>query len=313
MKWRRCTCVLILLLLGSLSLAGCRESYDEATETLQVVTDRYRRLTLDDTCRARDPVIDEIEQELAGDHTVLSLLKLYVEGMKQEPGTDSRYFRNLEHLFACGTVPEQLEGHLHGYSLYLKKGEDPGGEILNQIWGYTLGEVSPWEGKILHRASGEELLKYTGGHETDTETVFVGLNGFQRFPESPLNQLSVTVLDFMMNLKDATPEEEALYGYQKKGGLFIARKARSVYPADGDREVFQLNYRWQGLGNTPPSRYLVDEVVEIADGLYLGRLVYATEHLVAPYDPLADPAVYGYEHFGFFILMDEGWRQLGIL
>jgi len=58
----------------SLSLAGCRESYEEATETiLQVVTDRYRRLTLDDTCscRVRDPVIGDREEELAQGPAVL--------------------------------------------------------------------------------------------------------------------------------------------------------------------------------------------------------------------------------------------------
>ena len=35
--------------------------------------------------------------------------------------------------------------------------------------------------------------------------------------------------------------------------------------------MFTLNYRYPKLGNYPPLNYLIDEMVQIADGLYLGQ------------------------------------------
>ncbi len=303
--------IFLVFLLGLSLVTACKGPIREARGPGPELPDKFFRLKLDPSCSKDDPAIAQIEKELEAGHTVLSLMESYVEELKKQPGTDSRYYKNLERLFACGTAPEHMEGHFHGLTLYLKKGDDPGGEFLNQLWGYSLGSVSPWEGKILRPARREDLKKYTQGYETGKIPTFMGINGFQRFPGSALNQLSVTVLEFVMNLQDATPKEKARFGYQKKGGLFIAKRAYSVDPADRDKEVFQLNYRWKGLGNTPPSCYLIDEMVEIAEGLYLGRLLYATRNLASPYDPQVSPNAYGYQNFGFFLLMDEAWRKLG--
>lgn len=90
--------------------------------------------------------------------------------------------------------------------------------------------------------------------------------------------------------------------------MFIAGKAKSVDPKNPDKEVFQLNYRWKKLENLPPNKYLIDEIVLIADGLYLGQLLYATEHLLEDYDPERSPHEYKYENFGYFLLMDDEWN-----
>ena len=58
-----------------------------------------------------------------------------------------------------------------------------------------------------------------------------------------------------------------------------------------------------------PDRYCLDELVQIAEGLYLGQLMYATELLKA-YDPRVDPEEYRYRHFGYFLLMDDDWHRL---
>jgi hypothetical protein len=48
--------------------------------------------------------------------------------------------------------------------------------------------------------------------------------------------------------------------------------------------------------------------VKIAEGLYLGQLIYATE-LLKKFDPKEDPSAYKYRLFGYFLLMDEDWQR----
>jgi hypothetical protein len=72
---------------------------------------------------------------------------------------------------------------------------------------------------------------------------------------------------------------------------------------------YQFNYRWPKLRIIPPDRFCIDELVQIADGLYLGQLMYATDW-VKPYDPRQPPAAYRYGMFGYFLLMEEDWHQL---
>jgi hypothetical protein len=53
----------------------------------------------------------------------------------------------------------------------------------------------------------------------------------------------------------------------------------------------------------------VDELTAIADGLYLGKLIYATQ-LLRPWDPATPPAAYQYRLFGYFLLLDDEWQAL---
>jgi hypothetical protein len=50
-------------------------------------------------------------------------------------------------------------------------------------------------------------------------------------------------------------------------------------------------------------------MVQIAEGLFLGRLMYAT-NITEPYDPEKDPQIYRYRNFGYFLLMDRQWQQI---
>jgi hypothetical protein len=88
----------------------------------------------------------------------------------------------------------------------------------------------------------------------------------------------------------------------------VAHRAPSVY-AGTPREVFRLNYRLTPLGNPAPLiYYLIDELVEIVGGIYLGQLLFATARMFERYDPLASDASYCYQHFGYFLLVSEAWN-----
>jgi hypothetical protein len=71
--------------------------------------------------------------------------------------------------------------------------------------------------------------------------------------------------------------------------------------------VFQFNYRWKALHNPVPDCFCIDEIVQIADGLYLGQLSYAMDWL-EPWNPSTDIAKYKYGLFAYFLLMDEEWH-----
>ncbi len=92
-----------------------------------------------------------------------------------------------------------------------------------------------------------------------------------------------------------------------KGFFFIGRQGTSVNPANKGRSVYQFNYRWPALKTFPPDNFCLDEIVQIAEGLCLGQLTYAT-NLLKAYDPAADPAEYDYRTFGYFLLLDEEWQ-----
>lgn len=44
------------------------------------------------------------------------------------------------------------------------------------------------------------------------------------------------------------------------------------------KAVYQLNYRWPDLGPVYPMTRLIDEIVRIDEGIYLGQLVFAMQH-----------------------------------
>ncbi len=75
-------------------------------------------------------------------------------------------------------------------------------------------------------------------------------------------------------LEDATSEERKMRDYDVKGFFFIGREGLSVNPTNHGRAVYQFNYRWPSLKTFSPDNYCVDEIVQIADGLYLGQLLY---------------------------------------
>ncbi|MBI3398312.1 MAG: hypothetical protein HY026_03650 [Deltaproteobacteria bacterium] len=136
---------------------------------------------------------------------------------------------------------------------------------------------------------------------------FLGINYFRQNNVSFFNKMSIAILNVIFKLKYTGKEEQNRYGYDKTGGAFIGRFAKSVNPGAEDKDVFQINYRFSSLNNPFPLKYLIDEIVEVAPGLYLGQLLFATERILKPYDPSLPDREYGYEYFGCFLLMDDEW------
>jgi hypothetical protein len=91
--------------------------------------------------------------------------------------------------------------------------------------------------------------------------------------------------------------------------FFIARAGTSVNGTSAGKRIYQLNYRWPKLRTIAPDCYCIDELVQLADGLVLGQLMYATDWQ-RPFDPRKSPESYRYGMFGYFLLMDESWHQV---
>ena len=278
----------------------------------EITPEKLGKLTCLEGKSDDDPLVAAIRRDLEGKSSVLELMKAYMEELEGELDNNAPPFTKLAKLFECSLVLERIEGHHYGVALGLRTGDQSDvwadyGNLLGRVWSRSLGNVPPWVGKTFKPASREELKQFTGGAESGSTPTYLGINHFNEIEDSPLNVLSVLLLTFWMDLKDAPEEEQARYGYDKIGAQFISRRARSVYHAS-DRDVFQLNYRWPELDNRPPLKYLIDELVEIADGLYLGQLLFATRRLLGEYDPKLSDVEYGYEHFGYFLLMDERWK-----
>jgi hypothetical protein len=81
-----------------------------------------------------------------------------------------------------------------------------------------------------------------------------------------------------------------------------------MLPENKGKKIYQFNYRWHPLRNIPPDCFCIDEIAQIADGLYLGLLIYATDWL-KPWNPQTPIEEYKYRLFGYFLLMDEEWHQ----
>ncbi len=276
------------------------------------VPEKLKLLTCLEDKSDDDPLVYAIKHDLEGKSSVLELMKSYLSELEGETDNNAPPFAKLAKLFEHGITPDLVEGHHYGVTVGLRTGDKKDiwadySNLLGLVWSTSLGKVSPWVGKTFKTISSAELKHFTGGSEPRGIPTYLGINHFNEIEDSPLNILSVLLLTFWMNLKDAPESERAQYGYEKIGGQFIARHAKSVYKAT-ERDVFQLNYRWPKLANLPPNRYLIDEIVEIADGLYLGQLLYATKRLFSEYDPKLPDAEYDYEHFGYFLLMDGGWK-----
>src|SRR5207244_11899027 len=74
------------------------------------------------------------------------------------------------------------------------------------------------------------------------------------------------------------------------------------------KTFYQCKYRWKPVRNIRPDCFCMDEIAEIAEGLYLGLLIYATDWL-KPWGPRTPIEEYKYKLFGYFLLLDEEWHQ----
>ena len=248
--------------------------------------------------------------------TILDLFKYYSDQLTQNFDNRSPYFRRLHEIFNRSVALDEVSGHLHGalisfhtegYCRFFNV------NTLNVSW--MLGRFfTPWTGRTFGPISAERLLDLTDGYEKGavptswgTNTVALSRPG-QRFMGQLMKLAGIW--------SEPVPVEEAgKYGYDLKSFFFIARKGTSINEENKGKKVFQFNYRWPKLRTFPPDNFCIDELVRVAEGLYLGQLIYATE-LFRKYDPSEGPAAYKYRVFGYFLLMDDEWhrrrREIGL-
>lgn len=259
-----------------------------------------------------DLMVSQVKTDLAGKPSILAMMKGYIEELKGELDNDALPFRKLHRLFELGLAPDRLEGHHYGVTIGLRTGDLSGvaaeyGNLLGVIWGAAIGGVCPWVGKSLSPMGEDDLQQIAADAIPAGVPVFRGINHFNVMEHAPVNVAANALLSFMWHLKEVPDAEMRQYGHERNGGHFTACRAFSVCDKT-PRDVFLLNYRFPALGNFPPLTFLIDEVVEIADGLYLGQLLFATARLLERYDPKADKKIYRYHHFGYFLLFREDWN-----
>ncbi len=250
-----------------------------------------------------DPLLTEIQRDMEGKASPLELMGRYLDEIRSSTSSKPAAFEKLNKLFEKGRTPARLEGHYYGVTLAIRTGDlektfGARANLLNYLWGSLFASHPPWVGKGF-------TLEAPG--IPGSPPVFRGANYFRTARTSFLTSVSVRVLGLWLKLSATTEHDRRAYGCDRTGGPFVAKRARSVAPGLEQKEVFQLDYRVASLGNPSPFKYLIDELAEISDGLYLGPLLFATRRLTEKYDPSLASSEYGYTNFGYFLLMDDRW------
>ncbi|MCP4187580.1 MAG: hypothetical protein GY763_08270 [Gammaproteobacteria bacterium] len=281
----------------------------------------------------------------------------------------------LETLFKCGTS-EVINGPMIGIPVsirdsdYFKEaGELRGNErsVIASIewmataWNATLADTGLWMGKTFEPVS-HEIVAGKTDNDTEMMDIFdetstrIGRNYFRQPPDpDTLQAIALPALTRLWKLKDRplSPDTEGFDGellvenlekeqaipYSKTGGYFLCNHGMSFVPEMNKKEVYQLNYRWPALGPTYPMTRLVDELVRIDDGIYLGQLIYATRHFslgsftlpggqrlslgeayphhsllarvehTLPIDLSGNENYYGYQNNGYFLMVDPAYAR----
>ncbi|MBD3185142.1 hypothetical protein GF312_22875, partial [Candidatus Poribacteria bacterium] len=282
-------------------------------EVLPVIShEKLTTLTCLENIDVEDDLVKQIKGDLLNKASILEMMKKYMTELEGELDNNALPYRKLQRLFELGLVPDCLGGHYYGVAIPLRTGDLQGvaaeyGNILGYIWGKAIGGVAPWVGKsYTPMAEGDRKQSLENTLPEDLP-VYRGINHFNIIEHAPINVAANSILTFMWQLKDPPNAEKLKYGHERNGGHFAAHCAFSIYKGT-PREVFRLNYRYTGLDNFPPLTYLIDELVEIADGLYLGQVLFATTRLLERYNPKAEHDIYHYQHFGYFLLWEEDWN-----
>lgn len=258
----------------------------------------------------------------------------------------------LQTLFKCGQAMP-LDGPMIGIPLCIRDSDffrrisdgqprsvQASLEVLGTLWNATFADTGLWMGKtfepipraVFRQKCGEIPAAMLTYNEKITR---LGRNFFREPPHpDALQSLGLPALSHAWKLKDRPTsirasgfdgllrqqnlDKEQSIPYSKTGGYFLADLNHSVIPEIQEKCVYALNYRWDALRPYFPMTCLVDELVQVADGLYLGQLIYATRHfnlgtldmpilgasmpLGEPYNPLSSD--YGYQNNGYFLMMD---------
>ncbi len=271
-------------------------------------------------------------------------------------------FEKLEVLFKCGRFTP-MDGPMIGVSMAIRDsdyfretakafGKDrsviAGIEWMATAWNATFAGSGIWMGKTFEPVPAESLSTVCGADAQtmkayNPDTARIGRNFFREPPSADFLQgLGIPVLTRIWHLKDRPEdsgaegfggillqrnlEKEKVIPYVKTGGIFLALPGKSVLDDVCGKEVYQLNYRWPALEPAYPMTRLVDELVQIGDGVYLGRLVMATRHyslgtlrmsifgshawgMGDAYRPDRAPADYGYQNNGYFLMIDSAFAR----
>ena len=274
--------------------------------------ERLTTLTCLQNSTLEDDLVKQIKADLTGKASILEMMKTYMESLRGELDNDALPFRKLHRLFELGSTPDRMEGHYYGVAIGLRSGNLRGvaaeyGNLLGLLWGVAISGVAPWVGKSFIPMDPDDRRQVAGTAIPENVPTYRGINHFNLIQHAPVNVALNTVLTFMWHLKEAPETEKREYGHERNGGHFAAYRAFSIYDHT-PKDVFRLNYRFSALENSPPLTFLIDEVVEIADGLYLGQVVFSTDRLLERYDPMAKNEIYRYQHFGYFLLFSEAWN-----
>lgn len=265
-------------------------------------------LTLDPDAKVDPGLLDAIRRDLAEAPTVLDMIKAYSDELQRKPNTDSPVFAKLHALFNAGLAPARMDGFYYGALVsWQSQGLLAAFDVnaLNIAW-QVCRPFSPWTGKRFDPVTRERLAELTDGYEDQPETTQLCANtvAFRTLRERAVHGMMKAM---HLWIEDADERERREHGYDATTFFFIGKPATSVAAANQGKRVYQFNYRWKPLRNPPPDFLCIDELVQIAEGLFLGQVYYSTKPLV-PWNPDADPGVFGYELFEYFLLMDERWQ-----
>jgi hypothetical protein len=112
----------------------------------------------------------------------------------------------------------------------------------------------------------------------------------------------------LLNLSESGPSPFVRQGYCFLGVADQDSILSMNNGPDKKKRVFQFHYRYPMIGGAAPIGTCLDELVEIAEGLYLGQLIYSTK-LLTPFHSTVKPEEYKYQIFGYFLLLDNNWEQ----
>ncbi len=239
-------------------------------------------------------------------------------------------------------------------------------ELMSTAWNATFADTGLWMGKTFEPVS-EAVMREKCEDDPelmaayDPATTRIGRNFF-REPGDPnlLQNMGLPVLEQVWNLRgrpmsvsaegfegellESNLEKEKAIPYNMTGGIYLAGMGNSVVPETQGKAVYQLNYRWTNLNPAYPMTRLIDELVQVGEGIYLGQLVFATRHyslgaidlpfipgerdieLGEAYEPNKhslfesiralltgkkniEATDYGYQNNGFFLMMDPAYAK----
>lgn len=212
-------------------------------------------------------------------------------------------------------------------------------EVLAKSWNATFADTGLWMGKTFEPVTREVVRdKCNDAPEVmvryDEKITRIGRNFFREVADpNPFQSLGLPAITQAWKLKDRPAavdaqgfegillqqnlDKEKAIPYDKTGGYYLADLGTSVLAEMSGKQVYALNYRWKNLHPSFPMTCLVDEIVQIHEGIYLGQLIYATRHFslgeldLPPFGHLelgepytSEKQDYGYQNNGYFLMMD---------